>query len=367
MLLADISHIAGLVAGGAVPSPVGFAHIISFTTHKTLCGPRAAVILTQNAALSKKIDKGVFPGEQGGPHVHIFAALATTFKLTQTPEFKQLQSQIVKNSVALTKRLSERGLRIPFGGTDSHLGNLDCRPITGENGVTLSGDLGARILDIAGLVCNRNTIPGDKTALKASGIRFGTPWITQRGFKEEETIKVADIMADVLLGITPYSILTRKGEEVRAKIDFKLLEDAKIRVRDLAESAGFDGEKTHTGYPHFYYLDDEPRLKSGRAAFDLAGKNIREIANYVFTSDVDLLQAGQSQKTVLNTGQEQIDAILTCINPFRYRVSVAQSQAGLTAAWLRDMSDGYTWFDPDLQRRIPDHLQSKKQMPGHTP
>ncbi|MCE5207379.1 MAG: glycine cleavage system aminomethyltransferase GcvT [Chloroflexi bacterium] len=352
-LLADISHIAGLVAGGVVPSPVGFAHVITFTTHKTLCGPRGAVILTQSPALSKKIDKAVFPGEQGGPHVHIFTALATTFKIAQTPGFKQLQAQILKNTVALTKRLQERGMRIPFGGTDTHLGNVDCRTITGENGVTLSGDLGARILDIAGIVVNRNTIPGDKTALYASGIRFGTPWITQRGFKEEDTVKVADIMADVLLGIKPYPMHTRKGEETRAKIDFELLENAKLRVRELAESAGFDGEKSHTGYPHFYYIDDEPRLKSGWVAFDLKGENIRSIVNYVFTSDAGALKPGQSQKTNLVTDKEKLDAVLTCIDPFHFKVTVSQSKAGLAAAWLRDLSDGYISFDPDLQRRIP--------------
>lgn len=352
-LLADISHIAGLVAGGAVPSPVGYAHVITFTTHKTLCGPRGAIILSQTQAISKKIDKGVFPGEQGGPHVHIFAALATTFKIAQTPAFKELQSQIVKNAVALTTRLQERGLRIPFGGTNSHLGNLDCRPIKGENGVTLSGDLGARILDIAGIVCNRNTIPGDKSALNASGIRYGTPWITQRGFKEAESEKVADIMTDVLLAIKPYSVVTRKGEASRAKIDFDVLENAKLRVRDLAESAGFDGEKTRTGYPHFFYIDDVRQQKSGRVAYDLKGDNIRGIVNYAFSSDAEALKPGQSQKSSLYTSKGTIDAVLTCVDPYHFKVSVAQEQASLAAAWLRDLSDGYTIFDPDLVRRIP--------------
>jgi glycine hydroxymethyltransferase len=352
-LLADISHIAGLVAGGAVPSPVGYAHVISFTTHKTLCGPRGAVILSQTQAISKKIDKAVFPGEQGGPHVHIFAALATTFKIAQTPAFKEMQAQTVRNAAALTKRLQERGLRIPFGGTNSHLGNVDLRPIQGEGGVSLSGDLGARILDIAGIVVNRNTIPGDRTALYASGIRYGTPWITQRGFKEAETIKVADIMADVLLAAKPYGMHTRKGEAGRAKIDFDVLEEAKIRVRELAESAGFDGEKTRTGYPHFFYIDDEPQQKSGRIAFDLKGDNIRSVVNYVFTSDAEALQPGQSQKTTLVTGKESVDAVLTCVTPVHFKVSVSQAQAGLVAAWLRGLSDGYTVFDADLLRRIP--------------
>ncbi len=174
-LLADISHIAGITAAGVIPSPVGYAHIITFTTHKTLCGPRGACILTSDLALARKIDRAVFPGEQGGPHVHVMAALALTFKIAKTKEFKDLQTQIVKNCAALIKRLQERGMRIPFGGTDTHLGNLDCKTIVGPDGTTLSGDMAARILDIAGLVCNRNTIPGDKTANQFLRCSFWNP------------------------------------------------------------------------------------------------------------------------------------------------------------------------------------------------
>ncbi len=119
ILLADVSHIAGLIAGKAIPSPVGIAQVITFTTHKTLCGPRGAIILTHDAAISRKIDRAVFPGEQGGPHVHVFAALATTFKLAKTETFSRLQHQIVKNCDVLTNRLAERGLKISFGGTNT--------------------------------------------------------------------------------------------------------------------------------------------------------------------------------------------------------------------------------------------------------
>ena len=130
-LLADISHIGGLVAAGVVPSPVGFAHVVMSTTHKTLDGPRGAVILTTDAAIAKKLDKAVFPGEQGGPHVHIFAALALTFKLAQTKQFKKLQEQTIKNAQAMADRFKERGLRVPFGGTNCHMLNVDCRTIQG--------------------------------------------------------------------------------------------------------------------------------------------------------------------------------------------------------------------------------------------
>ena len=210
-LFADIAHVAGLVVAGVYPSPVGYADVITFTTHKSLCGPRGACILTTDPTLARKIDRAVFPGEQGGPHVHVFAAIATTFKLARTPQFKQLQEQIVKNCVVFTQRLKEHGFRIPYGGTNTHLMNLDCSSVRGPDDVALSGDQAARILDIAGIVVNRNTIPGDKSALDPSGIRMGTPWVTQRGFQEKQMVQLADIISDLLKATTPFAQSGRKA------------------------------------------------------------------------------------------------------------------------------------------------------------
>ena len=133
----------------------------------------------------------------------------------------QLQSQIIKNCQALTDQLQKRGLRISFSGTNSHLGNVDCKTIVGPDGTTLSGDMAARILDVAGIVLNRNTIPGDKTALFASGIRYGTPWMTQRGMLEKEMVAVADIIADVLLATVPYSVEYQKRSSGPRKSGFQ--------------------------------------------------------------------------------------------------------------------------------------------------
>jgi len=356
VLMADISHIAGLIVAGVIPSPVGLAEVITFTTHKTLCGPRGACILTHDASLARKLDRAVFPGEQGGPHVHVFAALATTFKFARTEPFRQLQHQIAKNCVKLTGRLQERGLRIPYGGTNTHLANLDCKTIVGSDGTTLSGDIAARILDIAGIVLNRNTIPGDKTALYASGIRFGTPWMTQRGLGEAEMVKVADIMADVLLACKPYSVETRQGLAQRAKLDFNLLEDAKLRSRNLAEAAGKDAEVSHHGYPYFFFIDDKPAAGFAGAdwmAFDLSGESIRQFVNYAFTSDVEALKPGKRHKTSLTGPSGSIEGTLTCVSEKTFRLSVPASKAALVSAWLRDLSDGYTSFDVDVTRRMP--------------
>lgn len=353
ILLADVSHIAGLIAGGAIPSPVGYAQVITFTTHKTLCGPRGACIITQDAATARKIDRAVFPGEQGGPHVHIFAALALTFKLARTPGFQQLQTQIVRNCVALTDQLHQRGLRIPYSGTDTHLGNVDCKSIVGTDGTTLSGDIASRILDIAGIVLNRNTIPGDKTALNASGIRYGTPWMTQRGLREAEMVQVADIMADVLLACKPYSVETRQGLAQRAKVDFNVLEDAKLRVRALAESAGIDTKTSRHGYPHFYYLDDYPAAEKMWTVFDLSGEPVGAFVNLVFSSDAEALLPGQVQPTSLFTPAGAIEGYLSKESEDLYRLSVPAARASLAATFLRALSDGYAAFDPQEVRRIP--------------
>lgn len=359
-LLADISHIAGLVAAKEIPSPVGYAHVISFTTHKTLCGPRGACIITDNQQLSRKIDRAVFPGEQGGPHVHAIAALALTFKLAKTESFKQLQNQIIKNCKVLTDRLKQRGLRIPFGGTNTHMGNIDCVSIKGPDGTGLSGDMAARILDLAGLVMNRNTIPGDKSALNASGVRYGTPWLTQRGFKEPEMVQVADIIADLLLAAIPYSIDSRKGSAQRAKIDFKVLEEAKIKVRKLAESAGKDIDVSNHGYPHFYYLDDKIEGNTKKTAYDLLGKNLLQFINYAFSSDLSQLNETENQNTILFADGEAIEGILTCVTKEHYRFETSTEKANLAASWLRDLSDAFTKFDDDLLKRLPGPIVIKE-------
>ena len=352
-LLADVSHIAGLIAGKTISSPVGHAHIITFTTHKTLCGPRGACILTTDASLAKKIDKAVFPGEQGGPHVHVFAALATTFKIAASSEFQQLQQQIILNCKALTDQLQSRGLRIPFNGTDTHLGNIDCKTITGPDGTTLTGDMAARILDIAGIVLNRNTIPGDKTALNASGIRYGTPWMTQRGLTQKDMIQIGNIIADVLLAITPYTIEMRKGPSPRAKVDFNVLEQAKIKVRDLCANAGVDIDYGSSGYPHFYYIDDKPKASGKYASLDLKGERINHFVNYCFSSDVETLKPGKSQATALNTPVKKVEGSLACLGEGHYTFTFNSEDFGLAATFLRALSDGYIAFDEDLPARIP--------------
>ncbi len=359
-LLADISHIGGLVAAGVVPSPIGHAHVVMSTTHKSLDGPRGAVLLTTEAAIARKLDRAVFPGEQGGPHVNVFAGLALAFKLAQTEQFKKLQEQTVKNAVAMVDQFKKRGLTIPFGGTDTHLINIDCNTIVGEDQTRLSGDYASRILDIAGVVVNRNTIPGDKSALDPSGIRLGTPWITQRGFDEDKSRELADIIADVLLACKPFSVATvRKGASRRAKLDFNLLNQAKIKVRDLALSAGMDFEPTRHGYPHFYYIDDPVEAKDGWVAYELKGRHIRQALDYALSADLSALKVGVSTPACIHTPNGTVEASIQKLSDQSYQLSVAEFQANLASTWLRDLSDGYVGLGVD-----GDEDFTPVQMPG---
>jgi glycine hydroxymethyltransferase len=192
-LMTDIAHYAGLIAAGVYPSPVGHAHVITSTTHKTLRGPRGGIILTNEEELAKKFNSAVFPGWQGGPLMHVIAAKAVAFKEALQPEFKAYQTQVIANARAMAERLTERGLRIVSGGTDSHLMLVDLRAkrITGKDA---EAALGA-----AHITVNKNAIPNDpEKPFVTSGIRIGSPAMTTRGFGLAEAREVADLVADVL-------------------------------------------------------------------------------------------------------------------------------------------------------------------------
>ena len=356
LLLTDVSHIAGLIAAGEIPSPIGFAHIITFTTHKTLIGPRGACIITDNASYAKKIDKAVFPGEQGGSHINTMAALALTFKLAQTTDFKELQSQIIKNAVAFADQLKKRGLRVPYDGTDTHITLLDCKSVEEKDGAYLSGDMGARILDIAGIVANSNTIPGDRSAFSSTGVRFGTTWLTQRGFKEVECRQIADIIADLFEKTTPYNMPGRRSPLHRAKVDFSALEEAKLRVKELAQKADllFPVDSKH-GYPHYYDIEDKTEDKW--ASFTLSGDQIRPFMIYSLSSDIEALSEGESQPTLVHTTRGDVRGVITCQDPFTFILTVPGKEAGLASAWLRDLSDAYIKFDQSLLMRVPGPMQ----------
>ena len=351
---ADISHIAGLIAAGALPSPIGHADIITFTTHKTLCGPRGAVILSFSEKISNAIDKAIFPGEQGGPHVQVFAGMATAFKLAKTDEFIAYQKQVLKNSKALADQISKRGIRIAFGGTDTHLFNIDCKSIVGADGTPLSGDMAVRILDIAGLVMNANTIPGDKSTMRSTGVRVGTPWITQRGLIEKDMVTLGDIISDLLFATEPYTVAGKTRAITRAKVDFRVLETAKTRVRGLINKT-IDGEgEERSGYPYFYYLDDFDHLPEDEwLTFEMTGKEIYSVLTWTFVNEIEEMVVGTPAQSLFYADGSEIHCYLTKTSEEIYQITLQAKDAGLGITWLRDLSDGFIRFDPDPARKIP--------------
>jgi glycine/serine hydroxymethyltransferase len=195
MLLADIAHIAGLVATGEHPSPVGHADFVTTTTHKTLRGPRGGLILC-GEKYAKEIDSQAFPGIQGGPLMHVIAGKAVCLKEALQPSFKQYQQQIVKNAKALAEGMKRNGFRLVSGGTDNHLMLVD----VGARGIT--GKDCQAALDAAGITVNKNTIPFEtRSPFQASGVRLGTPAVTTRGMREPEMAAVADMISEVLMDI----------------------------------------------------------------------------------------------------------------------------------------------------------------------
>jgi glycine hydroxymethyltransferase len=231
LYLVDMAHFAGLVAGGAHPSPVPHAHIVTSTTHKTLRGPRAGMILSK-AEFAAAIDKVVFPGMQGGPLMHIIAAKAICFQEAMQPEFREYAKQVVANAKVLAETLAKEGFRIISGGTDTHVMLVD---------VFSKGMLGSeaeKALGDAGITVNKNAIPFDvNPPLKPSGIRIGTPALTTRGMKEAEMRQVGHWIAEALLQRTDAVVLARVKKEVLGLCEaFPLYADRRARAQAEARA-----------------------------------------------------------------------------------------------------------------------------------
>ena len=197
MLMVDMAHFAGLVAGGVYPSPFPYADVVTTTTHKTLRGPRGGMVLTNHEHMIKKINSAIFPGLQGGPLMHVIGGKAIAFGEALLPDFKDYAVHVVANAKAMGSRLRERGYPLISGGTDSHLLLVDLRAHQGRGGMT--GKAAAHVLETAGLTCNKNGIPGDPLGpMVTSGIRLGSPAGTTRGFGVSDFEQIADWVADIL-------------------------------------------------------------------------------------------------------------------------------------------------------------------------
>ncbi len=363
-LMADISHVAGLVSAGVYPSPLGIADVVTFTTHKTLMGPRGAVVLTTDEELAGQIDLAIFPGEQGGPHVNKFAAMAVAFQIARTDKFRKLQKQIVANARALAEGLTSRGLRLAYGGTDTHLLLLDLKSIpapaalpTGQE-YPIWGEPAVRILDLAGMVTNKNTIPGDLETSLATGIRLGTPWLTQRGLKEQDMDEIAGLMTRLLTNLKPFAYQGLAGVLPRAKVDGKVLEEVRAGVAEIAARAGIDFQIEGYGYPHYQELKDNGGERPSR--IKVSGFRARQFLDQLVPANLLKLKTDEKITSYLldSTGELLAEAVIKrCQMDEAGRDCLLINCAGdsmvRVLSWLRGISDGYTLFDrKDLYRKV---------------
>jgi glycine cleavage system T protein len=408
ILHADIAHTAGLVSAGVLNSPVGHAHVVSFTTHKSLCGPRGAAILTTDPEHAAAVDLGVFPGEQGGPHIHQIAAKAVAFELDRQPRFRELMADVVTNASALAEAFVKRGVKLAYGGTDTHLCLLDLKSLKTASGAKMSGEIASRVLDMCGLTVNKNTIMGDTSANQPSGLRFGTVWVTQRGLGPEHMDRIAEVTLRALQGAHAFEYHYAGGPVGRAKLDWGLLEEVRAEISALATEGadGSPGDGSTVGYPHavtqpgataapqstplaqahdrasatlhernhwtipqrFASVDDEVEAaRSGCALWDLGdaaairveGGRAENLLQGALTTDV--LGLGQHDCTaglLLDRQGAPVDLVTVArlstpvTEPHAFLLITRGGRGDAVTAWLRGLSDGYVQQDDDILRKV---------------
>ncbi|MBI2191497.1 MAG: serine hydroxymethyltransferase [Planctomycetes bacterium] len=376
VLMADISHYAGLVVAGLYPNPVGVADVTTLTTHKTLCGPRGAIILTTHAEKAKAVDFAVFPGEQGGPHINNIAARAVCFHLAATPEFRDLQSRIVRNCRALAAGLERRGLKVAYGGTETHLCLVDLRSLGSGGEAWLHGEMASRLLDLCGITCNKNTIAGDRSAFEPSGIRLGTPWVTQRGLNEQHMDVLAGLIHRVVSAARPYTQSGPRGLQHLAKLPLEVFREAREGVASLIESADPSAKRGPFGYP----LDQararerpwpsplraEKKSKfpmtslvqEGAALADASDRGILRVRGErawpflqaALSASLSGLQPGQSLSSDIHDSNGAcIDTVrVHCVSRFVFWLQTSTAhKAKKVHQWLSLLSDGAVETDPE--------------------
>ncbi len=341
-LVADIAHTAGLVIAGVMPNPVGIADVTTLTTNKTMLGPRSAVVISTESTMAQAIDNAIFPGAQGAPHPNKFAAVAVTFGLAATEQFKALQRQIASNAQALANGLEKQGIRLVYGGTNTHLFVIDLKSIPSPTGYMLYGEPASRILELAGVVVNRNTIPGDESSALATGLRMGTPWLTQRGLVEADMERLAELIYRILSNIHPFTYNGLNGLLPRGKIDFEVLTKVQQGIAELAQAQSISD------------------IDNGEtAAIYISGQRARQFVQQLTTTNIAPLLSGEGIGSFM---LDRHGKLLTTL----YIHLVQSDSAGdlyclispdekteIVHQWLSAVSDGYVLFDnDDIWRKV---------------
>lgn len=383
ILMADIAHPAGLVAAGLFPNPVGYADVITFTTHKTLCGPRGACIITTDPENAHRVNTAVFPGEQGGPHIHTIAGKAVCFKLAQTEQFRRLQKRIVENAQAMCEAFRELGATIAYGGTDSHMLLIDLFSVETGTSYPLRGEVASRILDLCGITLNKNTIAGDEDPIDPGAIRLGTTWVSQRGMGGKEMKKIAELIWKVLTNIKTVSYYTHRGRVGRGKIDEKLMREVQADVARLIEPhppcvkfplpplrassllSAVHKEATGKDDPDHYGNPDAElaSAREGLAVFDLwyapvlsvRGERAEVFLQETLTADILSLRVGESVPSLMldRNGEVREFFLVHRKAVHSYLLLPAGLSGDEPARWFTSLSDGYVVFDTeDYFRKI---------------
>jgi glycine cleavage system T protein len=374
-LLADIAHPAGLVAAGEFPSPVGIADCITFTTHKTMCGPRGAVVMSTDREFARELDMAVFPGEQGGPHENVIAGKAVAFGIAKGEPFKEMQRRVKANARILGEAFEAEGLGLAYGGTDCHYVMLDLNRVPSPTGETPKGEIVSRILDMCGITLNKNTKAGDDSAVHPTAIRIGTTFMTQQGWGEDEFRRLASIVTQLLKGIHPYHYQGALKPRGRGKADVMLFEKAKREVEQLMrDSDVLRGEDVVSDYPHYFRIPGRPTgepvpLAHGRPSateglmavdasahgvLRVLGARARQFMQAAVTADVWRLKPLQSTRSyVLDAdGSPMDDVVVVREEPDDrgrdgFVVLCHRGAHDRVVGWFRYLSDSYVLIDPD--------------------
>lgn len=359
LLMADVAHLAGMIFGGVLSNPLPHAHIVTFTTHKTLCGPRGACIATTCADIARKIDNAVFPGLQGGPHVNAIAGIARLFEIVcqRGQEFGKFQRQVVSNAQVLAEALQEQGFTLEYGGTNTHLMLVDLKGFkTKGAGARMDGETASRLLENAGIICNKNTLPGDANASKSSGLRFGTPWLTQRGIKPDQLKMLARITRELLGSAHSFAVWVPAGEErCRARVPFEALLDARRKVAGIAEALPYPEASGNDELVSTFVM---PMTVAGRSGLLVRGEKARLALDQALTCNVEALDTNQVAHGLLLKPDGSVidDVIVQCLGrkePSAYgpngeehfALLVHLDRAETVSAWLSALSDGYVLLD----------------------
>jgi glycine hydroxymethyltransferase len=354
-LLADIAHLAGLVAGGVAKNPVPHAHVVTFTTHKTLCGPRGAVILSADGEIGRKLDSAVFPGLQGGPHVNKMAAIGRLFELilSDRETFCAYQKRVVENCQYFAECLTKEGFTLEYRGTNTHMVLVDLKQFSVDGPAPLDGEIAARLLELAGIVCNKNVLPGDPDGAHASGLRFGLPWLTQRGVTQTQLREIANVVKTVLQPIRTFSVWTPSAEEkCRGRIAGGVIEAAEERTLAIAEALPWPPR------PPANPPKTVNAVVGDRTALLLRGDKVRLALGEMLTARLPVDGSPVRTKMLRSDGCEISDVTVAELprqgREERWALLVPSAKADEVMAWVRQLSEGYLLFDSgDLQRKVP--------------